>query len=615
MTGMAGMGTLPGAGNETIVQAFHTTIEHQAEIVLLVGFVLFVAWNVLRAQQYRRALAAGTPFPPPRAAVPPEPPARRIVRIAFGVLWIFDGLLQLQSAMSAGMATGVMAPAAATSPAWVRHLVGFGVEVWTRHPVSAAASAVWIQLGIGIFLLAAPAGRWSRVSGAVSIGWGIVVWIFGEAFGGIFAPGLTVAFGAPGAVVIYAVGGALVALPPRAWLGPRLGRVLITAGGVFLVGMAVLQAWPGRGSWQGGTTKSPGPLSAMAQQMATTSQPHLLSSAVASFASFDQQHGWGVNLFVVLALGLTGAMLLARNRRVISVAVVALVVLGIADWVLVEDFGFFGGLGTDPNSMLPLLILLGTGYVGMTRPLATLPAHAIEPSPPLGVRAVRVWWQRADSQYAARLAVAFGALVVVGVGAAPMVAASVNPRADPLVAQAIDGVPIVTEGHAPGFRLTDQHGTPVTLASLRGDTVALTFLDPVCTTDCPVIAQEFREASVLLGPSASRVRFVAIAANPQYHSTAVIDAFDRQEGLTSQRNWLFLTGSTSTLKAVLGSYGVSSVLTPAGGMAAHSDVAYIIDGAGNARRILNTDPGPATTLTRSSFADLLASEITQVERE
>ena len=55
--------------------------------------------------------------------------------------------------------------------------------------------------------------------------WGLVVWAFGEAFGGIFAPGLTVLFGAPGAVLIYVVAGALLALPERAWDNPRrLGR-------------------------------------------------------------------------------------------------------------------------------------------------------------------------------------------------------------------------------------------------------------------------------------------------------------------------------------------------------------------------------------------------------
>jgi len=112
---------------------------------------------------------------------------------------------------------------------------------------------VWIQLGIGILLLVAPRGRWSRAAGLVSVGWGLVVWVFGAAFGGLLAPGLTLLFGAPGAVLIYVVGGVLVALPERAWAGRQLGRIITVSVGVFLLVMAGLQAWPGRGFWQGGT--------------------------------------------------------------------------------------------------------------------------------------------------------------------------------------------------------------------------------------------------------------------------------------------------------------------------------------------------------------------------
>ena len=59
------------------------------------------------------------------------------------------------------------------------------------------------------------------------MGWGLVVWAFGESFGGIFAPGLTWLFGAPGAVLIYCVAGALIALPDRMWYSPRLGRAVL----------------------------------------------------------------------------------------------------------------------------------------------------------------------------------------------------------------------------------------------------------------------------------------------------------------------------------------------------------------------------------------------------
>ena len=42
------------------------------------------------------------------------------------------------------------------------------------------------------------------------------------------------------------------------------------------------------------------------------------------------------------------------------------IVFCLADWVLVQDFGFLGGLGTDPNSMIPLIVLFSAGYLALT---------------------------------------------------------------------------------------------------------------------------------------------------------------------------------------------------------------------------------------------------------
>jgi cytochrome oxidase Cu insertion factor (SCO1/SenC/PrrC family) len=600
---MPGMGHAPGAGNSTIIHQFHTALGRQAALILVLLVLLFVAWNGLRSLQYRRAVAQGVPFPPPRPVTSPEPLARRVLRIGFGGLWVIDGLLQLQQAMPLGMASDVLRPAASTSPEWVQRLVGFGVEAWTRHPTSAAASAVWIQLGIGVFLVVAPRGRWSRLAGLGSVGWGLVVWVFGEAFGGLLAPGLTILFGAPGGVLVYVIAGGLVALPERAWVGRRLGRAITAAGGVFLLAMAVLQAWPGRGFWQGGSQSKPGTLVGMVQDMAGTSQPHFLSSAVASFASFDQAHGWAVNLFVVVALSVTGLALL--SGRLLYPTVIALIVLGLADWVLIEDFGVWGGVGTDPNSALPLLLLLVAGYLAIARAPV-----AVEAAAPVPV-ATRRWWEALDSGYAGRVAAALGAIVIVLVGTAPMVAASVNSTTDTSLVEAINGAPQPSSQPAPPFHLVDQRGQSVSMADLRGDTIAMTFLDPVCTTDCPVIAQEFKTASQMLGSSGKKVRFVAIAANPQYHSVTALDDFDRQEGMASLSNWLYLTGSTSNLAAVLNSYGVAVTNGVAGSMTIHADLAYVIDPAGITRWILDSDPG-SNSAQRSSFSSELVSEIDQV---
>ena len=95
-----------------------------------------------------------------------------LLRVGFGVIWLFDGLLQAQPQMAGGLADQVIQPAAATSPGWVQHLVNFGVTVWDYHPVQAAAASVWIQVGIGLWMLVAVRGWSARLAGLAGVGLG-----------------------------------------------------------------------------------------------------------------------------------------------------------------------------------------------------------------------------------------------------------------------------------------------------------------------------------------------------------------------------------------------------------------------------------------------------------
>jgi len=210
-----------------------------------------------------------------------------------------------------------------------------------------------------------------------------------------------------------------------------------------------------------------------------------------------------------------------------------------------------------------------------------------------------------------RSVVAVDALGLIILGAAPMAAAQANPNADPILAEAIAGSSAPLNFPAKGFQLTEQHGRPVTLASLRGKVVLLTFLDPVCTSDCPLIAQEFRAAGQLLGTDSRKVELVAVVANPVYHAMTYTQAFDRQENLNHVPDWLFLTGSVPQLQQVWKNYGIAAQILPGGSMIGHNDVAFVIDQAGHVRQELNTDPGPGTTATKSSFAVLLANAARQ----
>src|SRR3984957_8512266 len=615
---MPGMGRGLQSSNSTVASAFHAALFHQLLLILVVAAVLAIAFNVIRTVQYRRLTAAGTTTFPSRPRWDhSEPPARRILRVGFGVLWVVDGFLQLQSSMPLGLPTSLIQPPASSSPAWVQHIVTSGVNIWSLHPVQAAAASVWIQIGLGLWLLVAPRGLWSRFGGLATVGWGLVVWVFGEAFGGIFAPGLTWLFGAPGAVLIYCVAGVLVALPDRRWATPRTGRIVLTASGVFFIAMAVLQAWPGRGYWQGrlSATNHVGTLAGMVAQMARTPQPGFLASWVSSFGRFDTAHGWAVNLLVVIFVGGIGVALCTGRRRVVLPAVIAAVVFCLGDWVLVEDLGFLGGNGTDPNSMVPTALVLVAGFVAMVR----LPVPIIETAPadapssaPGAAPERRGWWEWVTPGYLLRMFAALGAVVVVLVGTAPMTLAATNPNADPIISQALNGTPNIVDTPAPSFTLTNQRGAPVSLSSLRGHTIALTFLDRVCTSVCPLIAQEFRQADERLGSRSSKVDFIAIVANPIYRSISFTNAFDRQEGLAHMGNWLYLTGSLSQLRRVGNSSGVLVETWGAGAMVAHSDLAFVIDGRGHERAEMEDDPGAGGPQS-SSFSSLLLARISAVD--
>jgi cytochrome oxidase Cu insertion factor (SCO1/SenC/PrrC family) len=740
---MPGMRSGLNLGNPLLVAAFRSALLHQGLIALLVFGVLALAWVSVREWRLGEAAGAGlgqggkasraSGLPGPGAggrasngagSQDDEPSWRMLLRVGFGLLWLFDGLLQAQPSMVVGLPSQVIQPGADSSPAWVQHLVNWAGTAWSYHPVQAAAATVWIQAGIGCWLLAARRGRWSRLAGLASLGWGLIVWVFGESFGQIFAPGLTVLFGAPGAAAFYCAAGALIALPSRYWRAPWLGRTMLAALGLFIAGMAVLQAWPGRGFWQGRLHDGGGTLTGMIREMAQTPQPALLAGWVRGFASFTAAHGFAVNMFAVVALAIIGTALLigavlpavlagrgGGGHLLLRAAVIAAVVLCLADWVLIEDIGIFGGLGTDPNSMIPLALLLVAGYLAVApapaRATASDPvaahqtgmapepavasgtsavtgpaaAHetgvAPEPAVASGTSAVtgpamahgtsavpepaiasgtsarqdrggadrggadrggadrggadrggadreppgrvpagwrRGWLGRLSPR---RLAGAFGAadartvaaawaLGVTVIGAFPLAAAAANRSADPVIAQAIDGSAAALNFPAPGFQLTDQDGRAVSLAGLRGKVVLLTFLDPVCTSDCPLIAQEFRAADQLLGAKRRDVVLVAVAANPVYYTTAYTRAFNRQEGLTHLPNWKFLSGPLPELKRVWHDYYFTAQIVPAGGMVLHGDIAYVIDAAGRTRTELNFDPGPGTAASQSSFAAELA---------
>src|ERR1700761_8067155 len=224
MPGMNSGGLSPASS--IMVAAFRSALLHQALIIALIFAFVVATWAVMRTAIGRQ----------PAATAWAEPRARQALRIGFGALWVFDGLLQAQPQMAGGMPALLQATDGG-SPGWVVAMVNWGANIWSYHPIAAAASTVWIQIGIGLWLIFAVRGWSLRLAALSSMAWGLIVWSFGGAVGAIFAPGVTVLFGAPGGVVFYIVAGALLLLPQRRWEQPSTGRLILAGSGVFFLGM------------------------------------------------------------------------------------------------------------------------------------------------------------------------------------------------------------------------------------------------------------------------------------------------------------------------------------------------------------------------------------------
>ncbi len=133
---------------------------------------------------------------------------------------------------------------------------------------------------------------------------------------------------------------------------------------------------------------------------------------------------------------------------------------------------------------------------------------------------------------------------------------------------------------APAFSLPDQNGALVSLASLRGRSVLLTFLDSQCRSQCPI---EGRQLGSILRrlPRADRPTLIVISVDPKGDTRAGIRHAMARWNLTGGWSWHWLNAPKARLARVWRSYGVA--VEPRSGDIAHGLALYLIDRRGDTR--------------------------------
>lgn len=324
--------------------------------------------------------AAGAPPGGTATARVPWRVTTRGVQIALGVIWLLVGLFQFKSFMyTHSLITEVFAPAAKGQPSWVGSPMRAFDDFYGRDLTLWNTLAGEIQVAIGLGLIVSR--RSVRPALVVSFAWALVVWWFGEGFGGLVSHTLPAQLmGAPGAVILYALIGLLV------WpTDKQQGRSPADMGPLGDRGGQV--AWAllwllGGGLWLANVNRAREATSEMIKAMAETS-PHWLAKI--QNWGVHQTHGHGTTiavglaiLSVVIAFGVFGPAPLRWSALGLGI------VLSLAYWLFGQSLGgpFWAEGATDFNAG-PLFVLLAVALLPVpqrarreevARPVAQTPA-------------------------------------------------------------------------------------------------------------------------------------------------------------------------------------------------------------------------------------------------
>ncbi|MHB1535313.1 MAG: hypothetical protein ACYC1D_12050 [Acidimicrobiales bacterium] len=269
--------------------------------------------------------------------------SRRGVRIALGVLWIFDGLLQAEPAkFDHGYPLGDLAQSAMGEPTALSHSIVVGIQPFVAHWPWWNLGAVLVEVAVGAALVS---GRLVRAALAVSVFWAALVWWLGEGFGMLASGFAMMLGGAPGPAVLYA------ALALLAW--PVADHRDVPARG-WLAVWGVL--WLGGAALPLAFRFSAGQVIRANLAENALGQPHLLRDASGWLFHLAAHDGLAISAVLTAVQAAVGlGVLSGRGRRGwLTLGVI----FSLFAWVVGQDLGGVLTSGANDPGLGPLVVVL-----------------------------------------------------------------------------------------------------------------------------------------------------------------------------------------------------------------------------------------------------------------
>jgi protein SCO1/2 len=156
----------------------------------------------------------------------------------------------------------------------------------------------------------------------------------------------------------------------------------------------------------------------------------------------------------------------------------------------------------------------------------------------------------------------------------------------------------------PDITLTDHRGRDVTLASLRGQAVAITFIYTRCPLPdyCPRMLANFKEVRTRFADRLGKdLTLLVVTFDPQYDTVETLNAYARAHN-ADVPGWHFLTGPIAEIRRMCEAFGIE--FWPEEGLLSHTLQTAVLDRDG---KLAGTIEG--TAYSGRQLGDLIASII------
>jgi|GEM_PF-6764613 hypothetical protein len=269
-----------------------------------------------------------------------EQRSRYFLRMALGVMWILDAILQVQPEMNNLFAQYNLIPMLSMGFP-VTQVIQLSVNVWNRNPPLMDLMAAVIQLYIGVLYLSTKRGRAFQLTQAAAIAWCSVIWIFGEGFGGVFTPGSSILTGLPGSVLFYLLGAVILVFTANENNEMKVERTIRYATLTVLTISLGFQAYPANGFWISLPVNDfPSPFGFLGFAVSTEAR-------IAAFSEI-------FNIIFVAIIAVTILMWLVKNTYAPAVTFC----FAVFTWIVYQGLGIVAQFSTDSNTGLVLAILM-----------------------------------------------------------------------------------------------------------------------------------------------------------------------------------------------------------------------------------------------------------------